>query len=111
MQRREFVTLFGASAAAWPRAARAQQRGLPVARFLSSSSPDAYQDRLRAFRKGLSEAVFVEGRNVAIEFRFAEFQNDRLPALLAELVRPRVAVISGVNSTEGALVPNAANST
>jgi putative ABC transport system substrate-binding protein len=111
MRRREFITLIGGAATAWPPVARAQQPAMPVVGFLSSSSAETYQNRVRSFREGLSEAGFVEGRNVAIEFRFAEFQNDRLPALAADLVRRQVAVIAGVNSTEGVQVTKAATTT
>src|SRR5262249_42603312 len=108
--RREFITLLGSAAAAWPLAARPQP-AIPVIGFLNVSSPDPWEHRARALRQGLKDNSFVEGENVAIVYRWAEDRLDRLPELAADLVRRRVAVIVVSTGIRPALVAKAATST
>src|SRR5438309_1353300 len=94
MKRRAFITLLGGAAASWPLGALAQQpSNLPTMGFVGSDSPDPYADRLRAFRLGLKSTGFIDGQNVAVEYRWAEGRNDKLPTVTADLVRRQVTVI------------------
>jgi putative ABC transport system substrate-binding protein len=110
MRRREFISLIGSVAVAWPLAARAQQ-AVPIIGFIGGETAEQYADRLGAFHKGLKEIGFVEGENVAVEYRWAQSQYDRLPELAADLVRRQVAVIAATGGEPTPQVAKAATQT
>jgi putative ABC transport system substrate-binding protein len=110
VRRRQFLTLLG-SVAAWPLAARAQQGATPAVGYLHSGSPEAFAPLVAAFREGLGELGYIEGRNVAVEYRFANDQAERLPELVGDLVRRKVSVIAVAGSANAALVAKAATPT
>jgi ABC-type uncharacterized transport system substrate-binding protein len=109
-KRRDFIALIGGGAAAWPRRARTEQSAVPTVGFLGATAPGPYASVIAAFRKGLTEAGIVEGRDVAIEYRWAEEHYDRMPALADDLVRRKVSVIAAVGGTPSVLAAKAATS-
>src|SRR6476646_3641129 len=108
LKRREFITFVGSAAAAWPFTAHAQQGAMPVIGFLNPTSPEAITEPMRSFRQSLKDAGYVEGESVTIEYRWADNQMERLPAMAVELVRRRVAVIVATGGPSSALAAKAA---